>query len=105
MLILAIERPIPAVADAQFTPDLSAAEARRAWELYQAGTFRDLYFRADQSSAVLVLECRDVVAARAVLASLPLVAHGLTDFEVLPLRAYPGFERLFAPGALSSERR
>jgi hypothetical protein len=54
---------------------------------------------------VLVLECRDVVAARAVLASLPLVAHGLTDFEVLPLRAYPDFERLFAPGALSSERR
>ena len=105
MLILAVERPIPGVADAQFTPDLSAAEARRAWELYQAGTFRDLYFRADQSSAVLVLECRDVVAARVVLASLPLVAHGLTDFEVLPLRAYPGFERLFAPGALSSERR
>jgi hypothetical protein len=34
MLILAIERPIPGVADAQFTPDLSAAEARRAWELH-----------------------------------------------------------------------
>jgi muconolactone delta-isomerase len=105
MLILAIERPIPSVADAQFTPDLAAAEARRAWELYQAGTFRDLYFRADQSSAVLVLECGDIDAARTVLASLPLVVNGLTEFEVLPLRAYPGFGRLFAPGALSSERR
>ncbi len=105
MMILAIERPIPSVADAQFTPELAAAEARRAWELHQAGTFRDLYFRADQSSAVLVLECGDVAEARQILASLPLVAHGLTEFEVLPLRSYPGFERLFAPGAVSSERR
>ena len=101
MLILAIERPIPGVADARFTPDLAVAEARRAWELYQAGTFRELYFRADQASAVVVLECGDVATAREILASLLLVAHRLTEFEVLPLRAYPGFERLIAPGALS----
>ncbi len=77
MRILAIERPIPGVEDAQFTPELATAESRRAWELYQAGTIRDLYFRADESSAVLVLECQDVAAALNALASLPLVASRL----------------------------
>lgn len=104
MRILAIERPIPGVEDAQFTPELATAESRRAWELYQAGTIRDLYFRADELSAVLVLECQDVAAALNALASLPLVATGLIQFEVLPLRAYPGFGRLFAPGAQPTER-
>jgi len=102
--ILAIERPVRGVAEAQFTPELAAAEARRVWELYQAGMIRDFYFRADASSAVLMLECDDAPAARAVLASLPLVTAGLIEFDVLPLRAYPGFGRLFAPSVLPSER-
>ena len=95
MRILAIERQVPGVADDRFTPELSAAEARRAWDLQQAGTIRELFFRADESSAVLMLECSDVDEARRVLAELPLVAVGLIDFEVIPLRAYPGFARLF----------
>ncbi len=103
MRILAIERSIPGVSDAQFTQRLAAAEARRVWELYQAGTLRDLYFREDESSAVLMLECDDITAAGEVLASLPLVVAGLIEFEVLPLRAYPGFGRLFAPGELPNE--
>ena len=97
MRILAIERPVPGVSEGQFTAELAIAESRRVWELHQAGTIRDLYFRADESSAVLVLECEDVAAAGSVLASLPLVAAGFIEFEVLPLKAYPGFGRLFAP--------
>ena len=104
MRILAIERPVPGANEARFTPEMGAAEARRVWELHQAGSIRDLYFRADETSAVLMLECDDVAAAHAVLASLPLVAAGLIEFELLPLRAYPGFGRLFAPGTLPSER-
>jgi hypothetical protein len=69
MRILAIERTVEGVTEARFTPELAAAEAQRAWELQQAGTIRDLYFRADESSAVLMLECEDAAAARAVLAS------------------------------------
>jgi hypothetical protein len=30
-----------------------------------------------------------------VLATLPLVLTGLIEFEVVPLRTYPGFARLF----------
>jgi muconolactone delta-isomerase len=95
MRILAIERTVPGVADDRFTAEISAAEARRAWELHQAGTIRELYFRADEPAAVLVLECDDIAQAQSVLASLPLVQAGLIDFEVVPLRAYPGFARLF----------
>jgi len=103
MRILAIERAVPDVGEHQFTPQLAIAEARRAWELHQTGTIRELYFRADESAAVLVLECEDLAQASAALASLPLVAAGLIEFEILPLRAYPGFGRLFAPEIGASE--
>jgi muconolactone delta-isomerase len=97
MRILAIERPVPGASPAQFTAQLSAAEARRVWELYQQGAIRETLFRSDEPSAVLMLECTDVAGARTVLATLPLVAAGLIEFELIPLRAYPGFERLFGP--------
>ena len=33
--------------------------------------------------------------AKKKLYELPLVKNGLIKFELIPLRAYPGFERLF----------
>jgi muconolactone delta-isomerase len=95
MRILAIERPIPSASPAQFTAELAKAEARRVWELHQQGAIRELFFRADEPAALLMLESADIAEARAVLASLPLVQTGLIEFEVIPLRAYPGFARLF----------
>jgi muconolactone delta-isomerase len=96
MKILAIEHDPPEVTDDQFTPDLLQAEAQRAWELQQAGVIRELYFRADRSEAVLILECANVDEARSVLGTLPLVREKLIGFELIPLIAYPGFARLFA---------
>ena len=95
MKILAIEKEVPGVADREFKPHLKE-EAARVWELYQAGLIRELYFRQDQRSAVLVLECPNVEEARELLNSLPLVKEGLIDFDVIPLAPYPGFSRLFA---------
>ena len=92
--ILAIEKEIPGVTDDEFKPHLEA-EAARAWELYQAGVFRELYFRQDCSCAVLMLECADVEEAIEVLNTLPLVQEGLIAFDVTPLIPYPGFSRLF----------
>jgi hypothetical protein len=97
MRILAIERPVAGVADERFTPEIAAAEARRAWQLHQADVIRELYFHAGRPTAVLVLECSALAEADAVLASLPMVSAGLIEFEVIPLRAYPGFARLFGP--------
>ena len=96
MKILATEREVPNVDHAAYTPALLQAEARRAWELYQAGVVRELYFRADRIEAVLILECATLEEAAAALDTLPLVQAGLVAFDLIPLRAYPGFERLFA---------
>ncbi len=96
MKILALEREVPGTTDEQFAPHLQA-EAARAWELHQSGVIRELHFRADRDEAVLVLECASVEEARGALATLPLVRAGLIEFELIPLRAYPGFARLFRP--------
>jgi len=95
MKILALEREVPGVPEGAFAPHLRE-EAARAFELQQAGVVRELYFRDDEESAVLVLECESLHAAEAALATLPLVREGLIRFELVPLRPYPGFARLFA---------
>jgi muconolactone delta-isomerase len=95
MKILALERELPGATAEQFQ-SYAKAEAQKAWELHQAELIRELYFRADQHTAVLVLECASPDEAAAVLADLPLVRAGLIQFDLIPLRAYPGFERLFS---------
>ena len=94
MKILALEHEFPTAVTESYLR-YAKEEARKAWELHQAGTVRELYFRADRSEAVLVLECASVEEARMILAELPFVREGLIAFEMIPLRAYPGFERLF----------
>ena len=96
MKILAIEHELPNATTEQFQ-QYARAEAARVWELHQQGVIRELYFRADRSEAVLVLECADVESVHRMLSSLPLVEQGLIRFELIPLVAYPGFARLFHP--------
>jgi hypothetical protein len=95
MKILAIEKETEGTTDEQFEPYLKA-EAACAWELYQSGIIREPYFRADREEAVLILECASVKEAEGILKTLPLVKAGLITFEVIPLKAYPGFARLFS---------
>ena len=94
MKILAMEVEEPGAEPEGYAPHLQA-EARRVWDLYQKGTIRELYFRADRSEAVLILECEDVEEGARILDTLPLVQAGLIHFEVIPLLPYPGFARLF----------
>ena len=95
MKILALEHELSNVTSQQFQ-QYAKAEARRVWELYQAGVIRELYFCEDRSEAVLILECLSAAEARQVLSTLPFVQNGLITFEILALKAYPGFARLFA---------
>ena len=95
MKILALEKDVPGIADSAFTVDLMKQEAARAWELVQSGVMREMYFRSDREGAVLILECESVQAAAAALGTLPLMQKKLIDFEMIPLKAYPGFARLF----------
>jgi muconolactone delta-isomerase len=95
MKLFALETENPCVASGQFAPYLKD-EAKAVWELEQQGLIREAYFRTDQHTAVLVLECDSTSHAEQVLASLPLVRHGLISFEIIPLVPYSGFARLFA---------
>lgn len=97
MKILAIEKEASGTTADDFKPHLKA-EAARAWKLYQAGIFREMYFRKDTPSAILILECPSVKKAIDVLKTLPLVKEGLISFDIIPLVPYPGFSRLFAKG-------
>ncbi len=95
MKILALEIEIDGIKDEQFTMELLVAEAKRAWELYQEGTIRELYFCQDRYEAVLILECEDLAEAQRIIDSLPLVQVKLIKFRLLPLLPYDGFARLF----------
>jgi muconolactone delta-isomerase len=94
MKILALEHELPGASADQFQ-QYAKAEARKAWELHQSGIIRELYFRADRNEAALMLECASTAEAHEALATLPFIQAGLITFDVIPLKAYPGFERLF----------
>lgn len=94
MRIIAIQKEKPGLDKRDFVPHLRD-EARQGWELYKEGIIREMYFRDDKPEAVLILECKDVNEAREKLASLPLVKKGMISFELIPLRPYHGYERLF----------
>ena len=100
MKILALEKEVSGVTEDQFTEEILEAEARKAWELYQSGILRECYFTADTHEAVLLLECEGTDEARRYLSELPLVRAGLIDFDVKPLKPYPGFARLFRDDGL-----
>lgn len=95
MKILAIEQDAPGHSAVDFSPYLRA-EAASVYALQQAGVIREMYFRSDRSSAVIILECASVDEARGVLERLPLVSAGLICFDIIQLVPYPGFARLFA---------
>jgi len=94
MKILAIEIEFEGKTPQDFQPYLKD-EARSVWNLYKNNFIREVYFRADLSSAVLMLESESVEQAEKTLAELPLVKNQLIYFELIPLVPYPGFERLF----------
>ena len=94
MKILALEHELSNAAGEEFQ-EYAKAEARQVWALVQAGVVRESYFRLERSQAILVLECPSVEQAREALSTLPYVQNQLLTFELIPLKAYPGFERLF----------
>lgn len=94
MKILALEKELPDVSPDAFKC-FAEEEARKAWELHQADLIRELYLRVDQSTAVLVLECTSAEQAKDILSELPFVREGLIIFDLIPLKAYSGFARLF----------
>ena len=76
--------------DAEFAPRLDA-EALRLRELYAEGVVRSAWSREDVLGACLLLEAASLEEAQAKLGTLPLVALGMLEAQIIPLRGYRGF--------------
>lgn len=94
MRIIALEKETSTARPIDFRKN-AKAEAKALWKLYMNGFVREFYFRKEKKLAVLLLEVKNKVEAKKVLSKLPYVSKNLIEFELIPLRPYPGFQRLF----------
>jgi hypothetical protein len=92
MKILAIEKETIQV-NWDEENELLIEEAYRAYELFQEGLIREIYFN-EIENAVIILECDSKEEAVNVLATLPLVKAGFISFDIMELHPYPGFSRI-----------
>jgi len=94
MKIIAFEKELSNARTIDFRKN-AKAEAKALWQLYLSGIVREFYFRKDENLAVLILEAKSKQAAKKLLSKLPFVSKKLIEFELIPIKPYPGFERLF----------
>lgn len=94
MKIIAIEKELPDIHPEAFTDEIKKSEVERVLELFQSGALREIYFRQDRPEAILIFECNTINECKELLSSLPMVNHQLIDFDLIPLKPYPGFSRL-----------
>ena len=72
------------------------SEAQKVWEYYAADVVRSIYYLADMSGAVLMLETDNLSTAREIVVKFPMAENNVLNFEILPLKPYTGIEALFA---------
>jgi muconolactone delta-isomerase len=83
-------RRIEAFSDAEFAA-LVAAEVAQARVLYAQGVIRQIWHRSDAPGACMLLEADSGDQAREYLNTLPLMAAGMLELTIIPLRPYGGF--------------
>jgi muconolactone delta-isomerase len=76
--------------DAEFTARV-AAEVAQARALYAAGFIRQIWHRRDVAGACILVEAASEDEVRQKLQTLPLVAAGMLEVTVIPLKPYAGF--------------
>ena len=94
MKIIALEREVKTARTIDFRKN-AKAEAKVLWKLYLNGVVREFYFRKEKKLSVLILEVKNKAEANKALSKLPYVSKKLIEFELISLRPYPGFQRLF----------
>jgi hypothetical protein len=67
-----------------------AEEGAQVDQLVRQGVVERVLLKADWSGAALLLEVPDIDVARATVQALPIAAHGLTRFNLLPVVDPPG---------------
>ena len=93
MKLLAIEKEATTINWSEES-EILINEARRVYSLFQEGIIREIYFN-DTENAVIVLECPSREDAESILSTLPLAEAGMISFQLMELKPYHGFSRLF----------
>lgn len=74
-----------------FTPELIAAEQKRARELYGSGMARQIWKRSDLAGSAILWEASSEAEVREAIENLPLYQRGMLEVVALvPLEPYPG---------------
>ncbi|CAL75726.1 conserved hypothetical protein; putative dimeric alpha+beta barrel [Bradyrhizobium sp. ORS 278] len=71
-------------------------ELRESWTLYAGGVIREAYATDDPTQVVFVLEAADIATAEAALGRLPLIHEGSFTLQLIALRPFSNWARLFA---------
>jgi hypothetical protein len=71
-------------------------ELKGSWDLFTAGVLREAYLTNLPSRAVFVLEAGDIAEAQMRMQALPLVAAGAMRVELIELRPFANWAKLFA---------
>ena len=72
-------------------------ELRSSWRLFAADVLREAYVTQMPTRVVFVLEADDIRRAEEQLRTLPLVAEGLLKPELVELRPFLNWSKLFRP--------
>ena len=70
-------------------------ELQESWELFAGGVIREAYMTDDPSRVAFVLETTDLAAAETALRRRPLVRGGQFAFQLIELRPFSNWARLF----------
>lgn len=76
--------------DEQFRA-LVDAEVRQACVLYGEGFLRQIWHKADNTGACILVEAASEAEVREQLDTLPMVAAGMLETTIIPLKPYAGF--------------
>ena len=93
MKILAVEKNLRRI-DPEKEKTILSEEAIALYELYHDEIVRELYFN-ENHEVILVIEYSSIAACEELLHELPLVKNHLTRFDLMEMRHYTGFERIF----------
>ncbi len=70
-------------------------EAAKVWEYYAADMLRSMNFIADGRGVVFLWEAPSIETVNEAINALPMMQAGLLNAEIIPLKAWTGFEQLF----------
>lgn len=71
-------------------------ELKSSWKLFEQDVLREAYGTDNPGRVVFIMEASEITAAQAALNGLPLVQAGCFDVQLIELRPFTNWSRLFS---------